>query len=151
MPLVGPLGRALQHPVDALRLGHRIGAIVGRHPRRRPGRPVPVPDVVAGVQLGSHQPLPGQPDGEQLKSIRRGEWTEAQVREHFARKETDLETLYQKSTLPYGPDEPAIKRLLLSCLEEHYGSLDKCVVDPDAAVTALREISAVLERHRSAF
>ena len=86
---------------------------------------------------------------EQLKSIRRGEWTEQQVRDYFARKESELETLYQESKLPYGPDEAAVKQLLLECLEEHYGSLEKCVVNPDAAVAALREVSAVLEKYRN--
>jgi predicted nucleotidyltransferase len=85
---------------------------------------------------------------EQLKSIRRGEWTEQQVREYFARKEAELEGLYQKSALPWGPDEARVKQLLLHCLEEHYGSLDKCVVDPGEAVTALREVAAVIDKHR---
>ena len=44
--------------------------------------------------------------------------------------------------------EPAIKQLLLNCLEEHYGSLEKCIVNPDAATTALREVAAVLEKYR---
>ena len=84
---------------------------------------------------------------EQLKSIRRGEWTAQQVRDYFTKKEAELETLYQTSKLQYGPDEGAVKQLLLNCLEEHYGSLEKCVVNPDAAVTALREVAAVLERY----
>ncbi|HKB00587.1 MAG TPA: nucleotidyltransferase domain-containing protein [Gemmataceae bacterium] len=85
---------------------------------------------------------------EQLKSIRRGEWTEQQVRDYFTRKESELETLYQASPLPPVPDEAKVKQLLLLCLEEHYGSLEKCVVNPDAAVTALREVAAVVDRHR---
>ena len=85
---------------------------------------------------------------EQLKSIRRGEWTEKEIKDYFSRKESELEALYQKSRLPYGPDESKIKSLLFHCLEEHYGSLDKCVVDVDSAVTALREVNSVLERHR---
>jgi uncharacterized protein len=88
---------------------------------------------------------------EQLKSIRRGEWTEQQVRDYFTRKEMELETLYQQSPLPWGPDEDKVKTLLLQCLEEHYGSLDKCVVRPDEAVQALREVAAVLDRHRRSF
>jgi predicted nucleotidyltransferase len=84
---------------------------------------------------------------EQLKSIRRGEWTEQQVRDYFAKKEAELETLYQESKLPWGPDEPRVKQLLLDCLEEHYGSLEKCVVNPDAAVVALREVAAVIEKY----
>jgi predicted nucleotidyltransferase len=86
---------------------------------------------------------------EQLKSIRRGEWTEAQIRAYFTRKEAELETLYQESKLPWGPDEERVKTLLLNCLEEHYGSLEKCIVRPDQAVLALREVHEVLEKHRS--
>jgi predicted nucleotidyltransferase len=85
---------------------------------------------------------------EQLKSIRRGEWTEEQVRDYFTRKEAELEGLYQNSKLPTGPDEARVKRLLLHCLEEHYGSLDRSVVNPDEAVQALREVAAVLDKHR---
>ncbi len=69
---------------------------------------------------------------EQLKSIRRGEWTEPQIRDYFANKEKDLEKTFAESKLPAGPNEPAIKQLLLNCLEEHYGSLEKCIVNPDA-------------------
>ena len=36
--------------------------------------------------------------------------------------------------------------MLLTCLEEHYGSLDGCVVNPDRAVAALRNIQAELDR-----
>ena len=85
---------------------------------------------------------------EPLKSIRKGEWTELQIREYFARKEGELETLYQNSKLPYGPDEEKVKQLLLNCLEEHYGNLEKCIVNPDAAVTALREVASVLEKYQ---
>jgi len=46
-----------------------------------------------------------------------------------------------------GPDEGKIKNLLLECLEMH-GSLDKCIVNPDAAVTALRQVSEIIEQNR---
>ncbi|MCX7666871.1 MAG: nucleotidyltransferase domain-containing protein [Gemmataceae bacterium] len=88
-----------------------------------------------------------QRNREQLKSIRRGEWSEQQIRDYFAKKESELETLYQQSSLPYGPDEKKIKQLLLECLEEHYGSLEKCIVNPDEAITALRELALVLEKY----
>src|SRR3954470_18936239 len=58
-----------------------------------------------------------QRNREQLKSIRRGEWSEQQIRDYFTKKETELETLYNNSSLPYGPDENKIKQLLLHCLE----------------------------------
>lgn len=96
-----------------------------------------------------------QRNREQLKSIRRGEWTLAQVEEYFFRKELELETLYNenKAGLPWGPKQDGlqdkIKNLLFQCLEEHYGSLDKCVVNPDAAVMALREVGDVLSKYRT--
>ncbi len=83
---------------------------------------------------------------EQLKAIRRGEWTEAELRAWAAAKEADLEHAYTQSRLRATPDEAGIRRLLLDCLEEHYGRLDHCVVDPDRAIVALRSIQAELDR-----
>ena len=65
------------------------------------------------------------------------------------REQTELETLCQESKLPWGPDEEAIKTLLLNCLEEHYGNLEKCIIRPDEAVQALREVNEVLRKHRN--
>ena len=79
-------------------------------------------------------------DRERLKAIRRGEWTLERIEEFFASKEKALEGMYENSELPWGPDEEAIKRLLLDCLEEHYGDLSSAVVQPDRAVGALRRI-----------
>lgn len=61
---------------------------------------------------------------EQLKSIRRGEWTLEQIIQYFEDKEKQLESLYTESKLQHSPDEHKIKNLLLECLEMHYGSLD---------------------------
>jgi len=73
-----------------------------------------------------------QRNREQLKSIRRGEWSLEQVELFFEEKERQLEELYHKSDLKHKPDEAIIKNLLLECLEMHYGSLDKCIkVVPD--------------------
>lgn len=85
---------------------------------------------------------------EQLKAIRRGEWTLQQVEDYFTTKERELEALYSASTLPPGPDEKAIKELLLNCLEHHYGSLDGCIVHTDEAVRALQQIDQILSRVR---
>ncbi|KAF0249095.1 MAG: nucleotidyltransferase [bacterium] len=87
-----------------------------------------------------------QRNREQLKSIRRGEWKEEEIREYFANKERDLEKLYVESKLPHSPDEAKIKKLLLECLEEHYGNLEDCIINPDAAISALREIQTALEK-----
>jgi predicted nucleotidyltransferase len=87
-----------------------------------------------------------QRNNEQLKAIRRGEWTEERLRAWGAEKEAHLERAYAESTLRATPDEPKIRALLLDCLEDHYGSLHGCVVNPDRAVEALRNIQAELER-----
>ncbi len=84
-------------------------------------------------------------DAERLKAIRRGEWKEQQVYDFFEKKEASLERLYEESKLPWGPDEDAIKELLLQCLEEHYGSLPIVLLGRDAR--ALKEIAEVLRRH----
>lgn len=83
---------------------------------------------------------------EQLKAIRRGEWSQQEVEDYFAKKERQLEDIYLQSNLPAKPDTPAIRQLLLDCLEHHYGSLQDCVVREDEAMQALREIEAIVQR-----
>ena len=86
-----------------------------------------------------------QRNREMLKSIRRGEWTLEQVLEYFEKKRVDLETARTRSALPVGPDEPAIRDLLLKCLEAHYGSLVGCVSVPGKAEGVLRRIREMIE------
>jgi predicted nucleotidyltransferase len=86
---------------------------------------------------------------EHMKAIRNGEVPEADIRAWFAEKDKYLEKVYSESKLQYAPDEDKIKSLLLACLEEHYGTLDKCIVVENAATTALREIAAIVERSRA--
>ena len=47
-----------------------------------------------------------QRNREQLKAIRRGEWTQEDIRNYFTRKERELETLYTGSKLPARPTRP---------------------------------------------
>ncbi len=89
-----------------------------------------------------------QRNNEQLKAIRRGEWTEERLRTWCAEKESHLERAYAESTLRATPDEPRIRALLLNCVEDHYGSLEDCVVNPDRSANALRNIQAELDRVR---
>lgn len=88
-----------------------------------------------------------QRNNEQLKSIRRGEWTLEQVIEYFNVKEKSLEELYTKSTLSNSPNEQIIKNLLLQCLEQHYGSLDKVIVKEDLYKQALLGISNICNKY----
>jgi predicted nucleotidyltransferase len=83
---------------------------------------------------------------EQLKAIRRGEWTVEQIRDFFTRKEKDLEAAYASSTLPHTPDEAKIKQLLLDCLEQHFGSLSQAVVIPTQERDLLRQIKELCEK-----
>lgn len=88
-------------------------------------------------------------NAEELKAIRRGDWTELQIRQWFSEKESSLERLYETSQLPWGPDEVAIKQLLLDCLETHYGTLEGCIVTDMTPILVLREIADVIDRHRT--
>jgi predicted nucleotidyltransferase len=85
---------------------------------------------------------------EQLKAIRRGEVGEDWIRNWASEKEMQLEAAYSDSKLRYGPDETAIKELLLNCLEEHYGSLEGAIEIEDQAIKALRQIQEIVEANR---
>lgn len=62
-------------------------------------------------------------DREQYKSIRRGDWSQDQLKQWFYDKERYLEELYQKSTLPEKPNHENIRNLLLECIQHHYGEI----------------------------
>lgn len=97
--------------------------------------------------LGEHT-LDVERHREQLKAIRRGEWTLDRLVLWAEDKEKDLEKLYSVSTLPHRPDEAAIKTLLLECLETHYGDLSTVVVVEGRAEQALREIAKLSDKWR---
>jgi len=82
---------------------------------------------------------------EQLKSIRRGEWTIEDISNYFNSKEIELEKLYTNSNLRYSPDEESIKQLLLNCLEEHFGSLSKCVFIPNKVENILKDLELFID------
>jgi hypothetical protein len=82
---------------------------------------------------------------EQLKAIRRGEWTQIQVEEYCFAKQKHLEAIYSQSKLPYHPDENKIRTVLLQCLEHHYGSMDKFLPkDPDMSEKLLKQIKCLI-------
>lgn len=88
-----------------------------------------------------------QRNNEQLKSIRRGEWTLEQLAEYFVKKEGILEQTYAESKLPHGPDEQHIKFLLMDCLEEHYGSLQAAVIRVPQIDQVLNDLAAIIDRY----
>lgn len=84
-------------------------------------------------------------DAELLKAIRRGEWTLEKIDEFFEEKERALEAVYlANDTLPHRPPEAEIKKLLLECLEHHYGSLKEAVAIEGVSESALRQIAEVV-------
>lgn len=85
---------------------------------------------------------------EQLKSVRRGEWTQEQIIKYFERKEKNLETIYTNSILPHSPDEEKIKALLLHCLEHHYGSLSDAISTDVTINSVLDEMQVFIDRIR---
>jgi predicted nucleotidyltransferase len=87
-------------------------------------------------------------DREQLKAIRRGEWTLEQLDAWAQDKEKQLEVLYHTSTVRYEPDEPLLHRHLLHCLEHHYGDLSTTVVQTDDATQLLRTIAELTAKYR---
>ena len=85
-------------------------------------------------------------DAQLLRAIRNGEWTEEHVRTWFTEKERSLESLYNSSEeIPYKPDEEAIKLLLLSCLEAHYGKLSQVLLIENKYLNTLFEIKGLIE------
>lgn len=99
-------------------------------------------------QILIEQDLDLERNREQLKSIRRGDWTLTELQEWFQTKERQLEATYFASKLPQAPDETALKRLLLQCLEAHYGTIEGATVLVPEAVNLANDIRALLERHR---
>lgn len=87
---------------------------------------------------------------EQLKAIRRGDLSFEEVEKWFISKENELNKLAINSTaIPDAPDENAIKRLLLDCLEEYYGSLEGSIVRVDEADQLLRINENAIHRNKN--
>lgn len=61
---------------------------------------------------------------EEYKSIRRGEWTLDQIKDFAHKKNTSLDELYEKSTLPEEPEVGKVKQILLNVIEQHYGNIE---------------------------
>jgi len=87
---------------------------------------------------------------EQLKSIRRGEWTQEDIIQYFESKERELETIYSNSTLRKFPEEKAIKKLLVECLEDYFGSLNSSNLEfnYDNISILIGEMDNLIEKYR---
>jgi len=86
---------------------------------------------------------------EQLKSIRRGEWSQEQIINYFNDKEKSLEKTYLESSLPKCPNEEKIKALLLECLEMHYGSISDAIKTDIPVNKILDDIESYIKKIRT--
>lgn len=83
-------------------------------------------------------------NAEQLKSVRRGDWSLDQLNEWFHQKVITLEKLFGDSTIPLHSDKIKIRATLLKCLEQAYGSLDKYIVTVDKYEKAIQDIKRIV-------
>ena len=86
---------------------------------------------------------------EHMKAIRRGDVSEAQIKQWASDKELQLEKLYHESKLPEQPSEAKIREVLLQCLESHYGTIENCVSDTGWPEKALKDIDNTLNKIRN--
>jgi len=85
---------------------------------------------------------------EQLKAIRRGEWTIEMVTDYFNTKERELETVYNNSKLPHSPNEPKIKQILLDCLEMYFGKLEKIAISKSSdSKMILQDLQIIINKY----
>lgn len=87
-------------------------------------------------------------NGAQLREIREGKWTLDYLRKWAEEKMHELEAVHAKSDLRPEPAEGQIKDLLLKVLTVHFGDLEGCVVQQDAAEVAIEKISEILSDYR---
>ena len=84
---------------------------------------------------------------EQLKSIRRGEWSLEQLESYFKEKESQLEEVYLDSTLKHKPDEVKIKKILMECLEIEYGSLHNLLKQENREDKLVEELKSLVRKY----
>jgi predicted nucleotidyltransferase len=101
-----------------------------------------------GEQILETQDLILGRNKEEMQAVRRGEFTLEKLEEIFERRLARLEETYAKSTLRHSPDEPALKNLLLQCLEMHYGSLSNAIVREDRTQQLIGELQQVIGRYQ---
>ena len=82
-------------------------------------------------------------DGGMYRSIRNGEWSLEKIKDWFEMKERVLTSILPEAVVPEKVDMEALRRLLIDCLEMHYGHLTEVVYDntlADRILDALDEV-----------
>lgn len=85
---------------------------------------------------------------EELKAIRRGEWTLEQLQAWFVTRTAMLDELYIRSTLRPEPNYDDLNRILMVCLEIKFGSLSNALVagKDEIALQKYAEIAKIVNR-----
>ena len=87
-------------------------------------------------------------DGHILRSIREGGWTLDRIKSWYTAKEISLEGVMSNPAVPAYVDEEAIRRVLIECLEIHYGSLADSVKDDSRDERILDDVQKVISKYR---
>lgn len=89
-------------------------------------------------------------NNEELKAIRRGEWSKEKLIGEFETRKLAMEQLFHKSNLPEQPDINKIKDLLIRCIDSHYKIIGTDAIQrSQAEIIALREIDKILNNVRN--
>ena len=87
-------------------------------------------------------------NNEEMKAIRRGEWTLEDIRSKFTREEEALNQVYKDSKLPHSPNVQAIKQLLLDVIEHHYGSVSKALTVNTDSASLISEMEQLINKYK---
>lgn len=85
---------------------------------------------------------------EELKAIRRGEWSMEHLEDEMKRRLVNLDELFLTSTLAQEPDWKALNNVLLVCLEIKFGSLSAAAVadENELDLQKYRDIVKIVQR-----
>lgn len=84
---------------------------------------------------------------EQMKAVRRGDWSIDKITDFFDVRMKSLEEIYGQTTaVPYEPPVEHIKTLLMECIEMHYGSIDKFVKSDDRLAQYLLDAQKSIDK-----
>ncbi len=61
-----------------------------------------------------------RPDAEELLEIKNGKWTYDQLEEWFHQKDKELDSIYEQSTLPWGPDLTKLEELTIQLISQFH-------------------------------
>lgn len=89
-----------------------------------------------------------QRDKDTLKAIRKGEWTYPDIMVWQEQKMLHLDRLYETTKLPASPDYDALRKLLIDCLEQHYGSIEDAVRSDVEVADLMNDMQNVIDSYK---